>query len=102
MRCSVALTFLISSLPATLGDVLFTSPAAGVPVPGGTSFTVAWKESGVAPAIVDLTAYQLFLYSGSNAQPQQLFPLKNAAFTPGVSSVTVTVPIGTGGPGANV
>lgn len=91
---------MLSFLPAALSDVLFTSPAAGASVPGGTVFTISWRDSGTAPALVDLTAYQLFLYSGSNAAPQQLFALSNAAFSAG-NSITVTVPVGTGGTGAN-
>lgn len=96
MRPSDALIFLLATIPSAFADVKFTSPAAGLSVPGGTTFTVTWTDSGSAPALADLTSYQLFLFSGSNAQPAQLVSLKNAAFAAG-NTVTVTVPIGAGG-----
>jgi len=97
MRPSDTLVFLLASIPSVFADVQFSIPAAGAKVPGGTTFTVTWTESGAAPSISDLSAYQLFLFSGSNAQPQQLTLLKNAAFSTG-NTVTVTVPVGIGGP----
>lgn len=97
---SILFAILLSSTPSVLGDVLFVSPTPGASVTGGSTFTVSWKDSGSPPAITDLTAYQLFLFSGSNAQPQQLFALTNAAFSAG-NSVTVTVPVGVGGTGTN-
>lgn len=96
MRLSDTLVFLLATVPSVLADVKFTSPAAGASVQGGTTFTVTWTDSGTAPSLSDLTAYQLFLFSGSNAQPQQLTLLKNAAFATG-NTVTVTVPVGIGG-----
>jgi hypothetical protein len=96
MRPAEALVFLLGSVSSVLADVKFTSPAAGTSVPGGTSFSITWTDSGTAPSLSDLTSYQLFLFTGSNAQPQQLTLLKNAAFTAG-NTVTVTVPVGTGG-----
>ncbi len=47
-------------------DVQFITPAAGVTAPGGGSITITWKDSGVAPAISQLSGYQLFLCAGSN------------------------------------
>jgi len=94
---------LLSSVPAGLCDVVFTSPTPGQSVTGGSTFTVTWKESGVAPLITDLTTYQLFLFTGGNAAPFQLWNLKDTPtpFTSG-SSVTVSVPVTVGGPGTNV
>jgi len=102
MRPSSALYFLVAFWPLVFADVEFTVPAAGASVPGGTAFTVTWTDSGIAPSISDLTAYQLFLYSGSNTAPQQLLSLTT---TPGVfttgNSMTVTVPVTIGGTGTN-
>ena len=100
MRPSAALVFLAATAPLALADVAFTIPAAGATIPGGTAFTVTWKDSGAAPSLSDLSAYQLFLYSGSNAVPQQLFSLSTGSFATG-NTLTVTVPAGTGGSGVN-
>jgi hypothetical protein len=95
MRLSSALALLLATLPSALADVEFSSPAAGKSVPGGTAFTVTWTDSGAAPALVDLTSYQLVLFTGSNTQPQQLLALKQATFAAG-NTVSVTVPLNTG------
>jgi hypothetical protein len=100
MRPSTALFFLAATAPLALADVEFTVPAAGQSVPGGTAFTVTWIDSGDAPSISDLSAYQLLLYSGSNTAPQQLSSLGTGSFTSG-NTLTVTVPVGTGGSTAN-
>ncbi len=100
MRLSNILVYLVASVPLAFADVEFTVPAAGASVPGGVAFTVEWQDSGAAPSIDDLTAYQLFLFSGSNTAPQQLYALGNAAFSAG-NTVTTTVPITIGGPGVN-
>ena len=103
MRPSNALYLVAAFCPLALADVEFTVPAAGVSVPGGTAFTVTWTDSGVAPSISDLTAYQLFLESGSNTDPQQLyqFTLTNGGLFSAGNTITVTVPTGTGGPDTN-
>jgi len=100
MRPADVLVFLLASVPSVLADVKFTSPAAAASVPGGTSFSITWTDSGTAPSLSDLTSYQLFLFTGSNASPQQLILLKNGAFTAG-NTVTVIVPVETGGPTPN-
>jgi hypothetical protein len=103
MRPSVALYLLMAYCPMALADVEFTVPAAGASVPGDTAFTVTWIDSGAAPSISDLTAYQLFLESGSNSNPQQLyqFTLANGGLFSAGNTITVTVPVGIGGPGTN-
>jgi hypothetical protein len=103
MRPSNALYFLVACCNLVFADVEFTVPAAGASVAGGTAFTVTWTDSGSAPSISDLTAYQLFLESGSNAAPQQLYAFtlaNNGLFSAG-NSITVTIPAGTGGTGTN-
>jgi hypothetical protein len=103
MRPFNALYFFAALCPLALADVEFTVPAAGASVAGGTAFTVTWTDSGTAPSISDLTAYQLFLESGSNTDPQQLyqFALTNGGLFSAGSTITVTVPVGTGGTGTN-
>jgi hypothetical protein len=100
MRPSNALFFLAATAPLALADVEFTVPAAGASVAGGTAFTVTWKDSGDAPSLSDLSAYQLLLYSGSNTAPQQLYSLSTGSFSSG-NTLTVTVPVGTGGSTTN-
>jgi len=100
MRPTKSLLLLAATAPLALADVEFTVPAAGASVAGGTTFTVTWKDSGTAPSISDLSAYQLFLYTGSNDSPQQLASLvPGSAFTS--DSTTVTVAVGIGGSTAN-
>lgn len=100
MRFSSGLLFLVASAPLAIAYPEFTVPAAGASVPGGTAFTVTWKDSGSAPSNVDLTTYTLFLFSGSNATPQQLYQLAASTIAAG-STVSVTVPVGTGGATTN-
>jgi len=59
-------TLLTSFASLALGDVLFTSPAAGATLPGGGTLSVVFKESGTSPAITTLASYQLFLMAGGN------------------------------------
>ncbi|KUJ19124.1 uncharacterized protein LY89DRAFT_706012 [Mollisia scopiformis] len=100
MRFSSGLLFLVASAPLAIAYPEFTVPAAGASVPGGTAFTVTWKDSGSAPSNADLTTYTLFLFSGSNATPQQLYQLAASTIAAG-STVSVTVPLGTGGATTN-
>ncbi len=70
MRLRKALSFLFAWAPLAFGDVSFTTPStAGDSFPGGSAFTVNWKDSGAAPSISDLTTYQLALFTGSNTAP---------------------------------
>ncbi|PBP17849.1 putative beta-1,6-glucan boisynthesis protein (Knh1) [Diplocarpon rosae] len=101
MRLAHALILLAPALPWVSADVKFTVPAAGASIAGGAAFTVAWEDSGEAPALADLTSYTLFLFSGSNNVPAQLLSLKDATFAAG-STVSVTVPVGSGGTGTNM
>lgn len=96
MRLSNPLFLLASAASWAAGDVKFTAPAAGASIPAGTALAVTWADSGDAPALVDLTSYTLFLFSGSNAAPAQLLQLSTATFAAG-NTVRVTVPAGTGG-----
>jgi len=61
------ITLLTSFASLALGDVLFTSPAAGATLTGGSTLSVVFKESGTSPAISTLQSYQLFLMAGGNS-----------------------------------
>ncbi|TVY92983.1 Cell wall synthesis protein [Lachnellula willkommii] len=101
MRFKGALVFLATLAPLASAVPVFSSPAAAASVPGGTSFTVEWKDDGSAPALADLSTYQLFLYSGSGTSPTQLYAAaSNGVYTTG-NSVAVTVPVGVGGSTTN-
>ncbi|CAL3971028.1 unnamed protein product [Diplocarpon coronariae] len=100
MRLAHALVFLTPAISWVNADVKFTAPTAGASVTGGAAFTVTWEDSGEAPALADLTSYTLFLFSGSNDVPAQLVSLKDATFAAG-STLSVTVPVATGGTGTN-
>jgi hypothetical protein len=69
MRFTNFFLTLCTSSSLALADVSFTAPAAGALVRGGSPFEITWTDSGEAPALADLTSYQLLLYSGSNANP---------------------------------
>ncbi len=100
MRFSKAIFTLLASAPLAFCDVAFSVPAAGASLPGGTAFTVTWTDSGDAPLITDLSSYTLFLFSGSNASPAQLYQLAASTFAAG-DTVSVTVPVGISGTGTN-
>ncbi|KAI9815556.1 MAG: hypothetical protein M1827_002690 [Pycnora praestabilis] len=90
--------FLAALAPLAVADVEFTTPAAGASVAGGTTISVAWKDSGSAPSVSDLTSYQLFLCAGGNDASNfiQLAPITTAGtFSTGnAASGTVQVTIG--------
>lgn len=100
MRLPSAILVLLASAPVALCYPAFSVPAAGASLPGGTAFTVTWADQGTAPSVSDLTSYTLFLFSGSNASPQQLYQLAASTFAAG-DTVSVTVPVATGGTGTN-
>ncbi|KAK5133792.1 hypothetical protein LTR08_007221 [Meristemomyces frigidus] len=95
-------TLLAALSPYALADVEFTSPAAGASVAVGT-ISVAWKDSGVAPALSTFTSYTLTLIVGGNDATTQL-PLTaiEAAglFTTG-NTASGTVAAGLAGPTVN-
>ncbi|CZT53278.1 related to KRE9 Cell wall synthesis protein [Rhynchosporium secalis] len=94
-------TLLLAHVSLVSADVKFIAPAAGASIVGGTAFTVAWAETGDAPALADLSSYTLFLFSGSNTAPTQLYQLSASTFAAAGKSVSVTVPVNTGGVGTN-
>lgn len=100
MRSSAVLLFLLATCPITLADVTFTAPAAGSIFEGNAAIDVSWVDSGDAPSIADLKDYNIYLYSGSNADPKKITPLLDGSFSNG-NAVKVTVPVDVGGSTAN-
>ncbi|TVY71307.1 Cell wall synthesis protein KRE9 [Lachnellula suecica] len=100
MRFSGALVVLATLAPFASAVPIISSPAAGASLPGGAAIKVTWADDGVAPAISALTTYQIFLYSGANASPAQLWASPAASFTAG-NSASITIPLGTGGSTTN-
>ncbi|XTI87950.1 hypothetical protein V2W45_1520406 [Cenococcum geophilum] len=50
--------------PFSTYHVEFTSPAAGALLVGGGTISIMWQDSCIAPLILDLSQYQLFLVAG--------------------------------------
>jgi hypothetical protein len=100
MRLSSAILSVVASASLVWADVKFSLPEAGASIAGGTAFTVTWADSGDAPSLSDLSTYTLFLFSGSNAAPAQLYQLGASTLAAG-NTVSVTVPVGIGGTGTN-
>jgi hypothetical protein len=96
MRPSTAFFSLLSSLPFALAIPQFSVPGGGLTYPVASALTITWTDDGTAPSIADLTTYQLFLMTGSNAAPFQLGTLPTGSFASGSS---VIVPAGTITPG---
>lgn len=63
MRFQV-LTALATLAATAFADVEFTSPAAGVQIPGGTAMTITWTDDGTSPTIDQFSAYTLNLMAG--------------------------------------
>ncbi|TKA50261.1 hypothetical protein B0A55_12870, partial [Friedmanniomyces simplex] len=97
-----AISLLAALTPYALADVEVTTPAAGAQLPAGT-IQVAWKDSGVAPALSALTTYTIQLVVGGNEASSQT-PLitcaNNLQFSAG-STATCVVPAGVAGSTAN-
>jgi len=88
----------------TLAYPQLSSPAAGAQVPVTGGITATWTDNGDAPALADLSTYQLFLCAGSNANHIDLLNIVPAGTAiPSSNSVrsTVAIPAGAGGPGTN-
>lgn len=100
LRVSTSILLFLASISYVSADIQFTVPAAGKSYDATTALTVTWTDSGVAPSISDLTAYQLFLYTGSNTAPIQLTSLTTASFSAG-NTVSVTIPLGIAGIATN-
>ena len=63
----VQILSLVAALaPFVFADVEVTKPPAGTSIPPGT-IQIAWKDSGSAPALSDLTTYSINLCAGGNA-----------------------------------
>lgn len=77
----------------------FTVPAAGASLAADTAFTITWKDNGDAPSIADLASYQLWLCTGTNASPQQLYEITSSGTfsSSSTQSTTATISASLGG-----
>jgi hypothetical protein len=57
---------LIALCSSAIADVEFITPAPGSAYVGGGTLGVSWKDSGIAPALSDLTNYVINLCAGGN------------------------------------
>jgi len=90
--------------PLTLAYPRLSSPSPGTQVPVLGGITATWTDNGNAPALTDLSSYQLFLCAGSNANHIDLINIVPAGTPiPSSNSVksTVAIPANIGGPGTN-
>lgn len=79
MLCASLALFALTNLASA--DVEFTKPKGGAKLTGGGTLDIEWKDSGEAPAIGDLTTYDLFLMAGGNdpaAVPAEM--VRNTSF----------------------
>ncbi|KAF1812087.1 putative beta-1,6-glucan boisynthesis protein [Eremomyces bilateralis CBS 781.70] len=98
MRSSL-LVLWTSLASAVLADITFVTPAPGSTIPVG-AVSMEWKDSGEAPALADLTTYEVFLCAGGNTDGTfiDLVPLVKAGqfsmgnIAQGVVSATVGGP----------
>lgn len=90
---------LANIIPFAFADVAFTSPAAGASITG-TTISIAWQDSGTAPALTDLSSYQIFLCGGGNTDntyTQLVTLVSQGDFTTG-STAQGTITLGLGAP----
>lgn len=72
-------------------DISFTSPAGGS-TQDSSGITVEWKDSGHAPALSDLTTFNLFLCSGDDAHILPLVTLAQNQLVATSSKLSFPVP----------
>ncbi|CAC9893304.1 unnamed protein product [Aureobasidium pullulans] len=98
MRFQV-LTALVTLAATAFADVEFTSPAAGVQIPGGTAMTITWTDDGTSPTIDQFSAYTLNLMAGgaTSASVAVAATIKtNVAYVGTTGTITFTVPLTAG------
>ncbi|TGO36380.1 hypothetical protein BHYA_0126g00060 [Botrytis hyacinthi] len=97
MRFSQALV-LLAYAPFAIAYPTFSAPAAGAVETAATPFTVTWADNGDAPAIADITTYQLDLCAGSStgADLAVIYPVTASAALGSTVSTSVTVPAARG------
>ncbi|KAF7879701.1 uncharacterized protein EAF02_007871 [Botrytis sinoallii] len=96
MRFSQALV-LLAYAPFAIAYPTFSAPAAAAVETAATPFTVTWADNGDAPAIADITTYQLDVCAGSSAADLEVIYSVTASATLGSTvSTSVTVPAARG------
>jgi len=102
MRLSYAVLLLATYTPLAFAIPKITIPATATTVTAGKPFTITWVDDGATPNLANLLTYQIFLYSGGDGAPSQLFNLvTNGAFSTGSSVQGLPIPatIGAAAPG---
>jgi hypothetical protein len=66
------LALLAALTPFASADIEFTSPKPGDKLTGGEAIEIKWKDSGEAPALADLTTYEIFLWAGGNGEGESV------------------------------
>lgn len=97
MRFSQALV-LLAYAPFAIAYPTFSAPAAAAVETAATPFTVTWADNGEAPAIADITTYQLDVCVGSStgADLAVIYPVTASATLGSTLSTSVTVPAAKG------
>ncbi|TGO29987.1 hypothetical protein BPAE_0009g00850 [Botrytis paeoniae] len=93
MRFSQALV-LLAFAPFAIAYPTFSAPAAAAVETAATPFTVTWADNGDAPAIADITTYQLHVCAGSStgADLKVIYAVTTSATLGSTVSTSVTVP----------
>ncbi|KAF7897860.1 uncharacterized protein EAF01_008826 [Botrytis porri] len=97
MRFSQAIV-LLAYAPFAIAYPTFSAPAAAAVETAATPFTVTWADNGDAPAIADVTTYQLDVCAGSNsgADLKVIYAVTASATLGSTLSTSVTVPAASG------
>ncbi|KAF7889085.1 hypothetical protein EAF00_009385 [Botryotinia globosa] len=97
MRFSQAVV-LLAYAPFAIAYPTFSAPAAAAVETAATPFTVTWADNGDAPAIADITTYQLDVCAGSSTGKdiKVIYQVTASATLGSTVSTSVTVPPATG------
>jgi len=97
-------SLLLALASYALADIHFTAPAAAASLQAGSTITMTWQDSGVAPSLADLTNYVINLCAGGNTAGSFLCTLSTLV-AGGVfsadNSATATIPAGVGADAVN-
>jgi len=97
-------SLLLALASCVLADVQFTAPAAAASLQAGSTISMTWQDSGVAPSLADLTNYVINLCAGGNTAGSFLCTLSTLV-AGGVfstdNSATATIPAGVGANAVN-
>ncbi|TEY71093.1 hypothetical protein BOTCAL_0102g00170 [Botryotinia calthae] len=97
MRLSQAFV-LVAFAPFAIAYPTFSAPAAAAVETAATPFTVSWADNGDAPAIADITTYQLDVCAGSStgSNLEVIYQVTASATLGSTLTTSVTVPAARG------